>query len=203
MRLKTTALPLACGLALLTAFGTVNAETADRSKPIEINADNFQGDEVKQVAIYTGRVEVHQGTLEILGDKLTVTISPEGYRTITVTGNPVRMKERRDVKTPGVEEWVHASSLTAVYEEQSDVITLTELAKLARSENGLVKDSSAGEKIVYNLRTARSRVEGAVVEGKRNRVSTVLAPRKQGKQASPSASTGATAPMQGSTRLSQ
>lgn len=199
MRLKTTALPLACGLALLTAFGTVNAETADRSKPIEINADNFQGDEVKQVAIYTGRVEVHQGTLEILGDKLTVTISPEGYRTITVTGNPVRMKERRDVKTPGVEEWVHASSLTAVYEEQSDVITLTELAKLARSENGLVKDSSAGEKIVYNLRTARSRVEGAVVEGKRNRVSTVLAPRKQGT----SASTGATAPMQGSTRLSQ
>lgn len=203
MRLKTTALPLACGLALLTAFGTVNAETADRSKPIEINADNFQGDEVKQVAIYTGRVEVHQGTLEILGDKLTVTISPEGYRTITVTGNPVRMKERRDVKTPGVEEWVHASSLTAVYEEQSDVITLTELAKLARSENGLVKDSSAGEKIVYNLRTARSRVEGAVVEDKRNRVSTVLAPRKQGKQAAPSTSTGATAPMKGSTRLSQ
>lgn len=203
MRLKTTALPLACALFLLTAFGSANAETADRSKPIEINADNFQGDEVQQVAIYTGRVEVHQGTLEILGDKLTVTISPEGYRTITVTGNPVRMKERRDSKTPGVEEWVHASSLTAVYEEQKDVITLTELAKLARSENGLVKDSSAGEKIVYNLRTARSRVEGAVVEGKRNRVSTVLAPRKQGNQAAPAPSTGATAPMQGATRLGQ
>lgn len=203
MRLKTTALPLACALFLLTAFGSANAETADRSKPIEINADNFQGDEVQQVAIYTGRVEVHQGTLEILGDKLTVTISPEGYRTITVTGNPVRMKERRDPKTPGVEEWVHASSLAAVYEEQKDVITLTELAKLARSENGLVKDSSAGEKIVYNLRTARSRVEGAVVEGKRNRVSTVLAPRKQGNQAAPAPSTGATAPMQGTTRLGQ
>lgn len=203
MRLKTTALPLACALFLLTAFGSANAETADRSKPIEINADNFQGDEVQQVAIYTGRVEVHQGTLEILGDKLTVTISPEGYRTITVTGNPVRMKERRDPKTPVVEEWVHASSLTAVYEEQKDVITLTELAKLARSENGLVKDSSAGEKIVYNLRTARSRVEGAVVEGKRNRVSTVLAPRKQGNQAAPAPSTGATAPMQGTTRLGQ
>lgn len=203
MRLKTTALPLTCALFLLTAFGSANAETADRSKPIEINADNFQGDEVQQVAIYTGRVEVHQGTLEILGDKLTVTISPEGYRTITVTGNPVRMKERRDPKTPGVEEWVHASSLTAVYEEQKDVITLTELAKLARSENGLVKDSSAGEKIVYNLRTARSRVEGAVVEGKRNRVSTVLAPRKQGNQAAPAPSTGATAPLQGTTRLGQ
>lgn len=203
MRLKLTSLPLAFGLTLAAVFGCAQAETADRSKPIEINADNFQGDEVKQVAIYTGRVEVHQGTLEILGDKLTVTISPEGYRTITVTGNPVRMKERRDPKTPGVQEWVHASGLTAVYDERSDVITLTELAKLARSENGLVKDSSAGEKIVYNLRTARSRVEGAVVEGKRNRVSTVLAPRKKNGADAATPSSGATAPMQGSTRLGQ
>lgn len=203
MRLKPISVPLILGVALMTALGAVHAETADRDKPIEINADNFQGDEVAQTAIYTGRVEVHQGTLEILGDKLTISISPEGYRTITVTGSPVRMKERRDAKTPGVEEWVHASSLTAVYDEQTDVVTLTELAKLARSENGLVKDSSAGEKIVYNLRTARSRVEGAVVDGKRNRVSTVLAPRKKNGEQAPAASTGAQAPMQGSTRLSQ
>ena len=203
MRLKPIPVPLILGVALMTALGAVHAETADRDKPIEINADNFQGDEVAQTAIYTGRVEVHQGTLEILGDKLTISISPEGYRTITVTGNPVRMKERRDAKTPGVEEWVHASSLTAIYDEQTDVVTLTELAKLARSENGLVKDSSAGEKIVYNLRTARSRVEGAVVDGKRNRVSTVLAPRKKNGEQAPAASTGAQAPMQGSTRLSQ
>ncbi len=203
MQLKPTWLPLLCGLALLTGAGAACAETADRSKPIEINADDFKGDEVRQIAVYTGRVEVHQGTLEILGDKLTLTISPEGYRTITVVGNPVRMKERRDAKTPGVEEWVHASGLTAVYEESKDEITLTELAKLARSENGLVKDSSAGEKIIYNLRTARSRVEGAVVDGKRNRVSTVLAPRKQNNAPAPAASKGAAAPMQGSTRLSQ
>ena len=170
MRLKPTYAALVFGLALAAAAGAVQAESADREKPIEINADNFQGDEVKQVAVYTGRVEVHQGTLEILGDKLTVTISPEGWRTITVNGNPVRMKERRDPKTPGVDEWVHASGLTAVYDEKSDVITLSEVAKLARSENGLVKDSSAGEKIVYDLRTA---------------------------------GTGAQAPMQGSTRLSQ
>ncbi len=201
MRFNPTFAPLAAALLSLTLAGAAQAETADRDKPIEINADNFQGDEVQQIAVYTGRVEVHQGTLEILGDKLTVTISPKGYRTITVTGKPVRMKERRDARTPGVEEWVHASSLTAVYDEHSDVITLTELAKLARSENGLVKDSSAGEKIVYDLRTARSRVEGAVVEGKRNRVSTVLAPRKKGGEQAPAASTGAQAPMQGSTRL--
>ncbi len=183
--------------------GAALAETADRNKPIEINADNFQGDEIKQVAIYTGRVEVHQGTLEILGDKLTVVVSADGYRTITVTGNPVRMKERRDKKRADVDEWVHASGLTAVYDEKNDIITLTEIAKLARSENGLVKDSSAGEKIVYNLRTAQSKVEGGVTEGRRNRVSTVFAPRKRGSSDAPAARNDATAPMRGSTMISE
>lgn len=85
--------------ALFSVFAAgASAETADRTKPIEVNAHNFSGDEIQQVAIYTGAVEVHQGTLEILGDKLTITVSPEGYRTMTVVGAPVRMKERRDPK---------------------------------------------------------------------------------------------------------
>ena len=41
MRLKLTSLPLVCGLALTAVWGVAHAETADRSKPIEINADNF------------------------------------------------------------------------------------------------------------------------------------------------------------------
>lgn len=195
-----TALTALCALSLLA--GTAYAETADRNKPIEIAAQDFHGDEVEQTAVYSGNVEVHQGTLEILGSRLELTISPEGYRTLTVTGNPVRMKERRDPSTPGVEEWVHASSLKAVYEEQRDVVIFQDVAKLARSENGLVKDSTAGDRIVYDLRTARSRVEGAVVEGKRARVSTVLAPRTQRSNAQP-ARNDATAPMSGSTRLGQ
>ena len=165
------------GLIAACAAAFAQAENADREKPIEITANHFDGDEIKQIAIYTGNVEVHQGTMEILGNKLQLTISPEGYRTLTVWGNPVRMKERRDPKTKGIDEWVHASSLIAVYEEQKDIVTLIEVAKLARSENGLVKDSTEGDKIIYNLRTARSYVEGKVIEGKRSRVSTVLAPR--------------------------
>ena len=197
-----TAFTALCAMFLATS--SAYAETADREKPIEITAQDFHGDEVKQTAVYTGNVEVHQGTLEILGARLELTVSPEGYRTITVTGNPVRMKERRDTKTKGVEEWVHASSLIAVYDEQKDVVTFQDVAKLARSENGLVKDSTAGDRIIYDLRTARSRVEGAVVEGKRSRVTTVLAPRpdQERKQSEPTRN-DATAPMSGSTRLDQ
>lgn len=197
---------LALGLFACCAALAVQAETADRQKPIEITANHFDGDEIKQIAIYTGNVEVHQGTMEILGDKLELQISPEGYRTLTVWGNPVRMKERRDPKTKGIDEWVHASSLVAVYEEQKDIVTLTNVAKLARSENGLVKDSTEGDKIIYNLRTARSYVEGKVTsEGKRSRVSTVLAPRPKNKndKEAQAPRTGATAPLSGTTRLGQ
>lgn len=190
---------LGCVFGALSALA--HAETGDRDKPIEITAHTFHGDEIRQTAVYTGRVEVHQGTLEILGDRLELVVSPEGYRTITVTGKPVRMKEKRDTKVRGVDEWVHASSLTAVYEEQKDLVTFTHAAKLARSENGLVKDSTAGDIIVYDLRTARSRVEGAVVDGKKSRVSTVLAPRPKDGNTKP-VKNNATAPMSSSTRLS-
>lgn len=165
--------------SVLAAIPAVHAETADRSKPISINANRFDGDELGQVATYTGNVEVHQGTLEILGDKLQLKVSPEGYRTLTVTGNPVRMKEKRDTKTKGIEEWVHASGLTAVYDERRDKITFRDVAKLARSENGLVKDSTAGDVIEYDLLRAKSLVKGSTVDGKPTRVTTVLAPRQK------------------------
>lgn len=191
----------------LASFGlpfAAQAETADREKPIEVVAQKFAGDEIKQTAVYTGKVEVHQGTLEILGDRLEVVVSPDGWRTMTVTGNPVRMKERRDARVPGVEEWVHASSLTAVYDEEKDIMTLMKVAKLARSENGLVKDSAAGDKIIYDLRTARSRVEGATgSDGKKSRVQTVFAPRpkRADEQKAAAPNKDAAAPMQGASRL--
>lgn len=65
---KTLALSTLLCSALFAAQ-TAWAESADRTKPIEINAQNFAGDEVAQTAVYSGAVEVHQGTLEILGDQ--------------------------------------------------------------------------------------------------------------------------------------
>ena len=192
---------LLTGALLAALTGTALAETADRTKPIEVNAHNFSGDEIQQVAIYTGAVEVHQGTLEILGDKLTITVSPEGYRTMTVVGAPVRMKERRDPKVKGVDEWVHASALKAVYDEKNDKIIFTDSAKLARSENGLVKDSAAGARITYDLLNAKSRVEGETVAGKKTRVSTVLAPRAKNPAQQTAPRKAAPAPMTGTSRL--
>lgn len=181
--MKTRSLFLSLFLATIAVPAL--AETGDRERPIEIYAHHFQGDEIHQVATYTGAVEVHQGTLDIRGDKLHVVVDRAGYRTVTITGKPVLMKEKRDTKTPGIQEWVHASALQAVYNEKTSKITFTRNAKLARSENGLVKDSTSGAVITYDLLTARSHVDGGVINGTRNRVSTILAPRSKAKLATP------------------
>ena len=186
--------------ALATAAMPALAEQADRSKPVSITANNFDGDEIKQVAIYTGAVEVHQGTLEMLGDKRTLTVSPQGFRIFTMTGGPVRMKERRDPKTKGVEEWMHAVGTKAVYDEAADKITLTGNAKISRSENGTVKDTTVGDIIIYDMLRARSYVKGDTVGGHKTRVNTVLAPRQQtaGKGQNTKSSP---APLQGVSRI--
>lgn len=159
--------------------GVVHAESADRDRPIEITAQHFHGDEIHQKAVYSGHVEVHQGTLEVLSDRLEVVTDTKGYRTLTFTGKPVKIKERRDPKTPGVDEWVHAKSTKAIYREKNDDIVLSGNAKVSRTENGVVKDSTAGSTIVYDLLHAKSKVQGASAAGKKTRVTTTLSPRSK------------------------
>ncbi len=179
--MKRTALFSILALALTPALSF--ALTGDRSQPIEIVADSFKGDEVGRTAVYTGNVEIHQGSLEVLGDRVELVIDAKGYRTLTVTGKPVRMKEKRDPKVKGIEEWVHATSLKAIYEEKTDRIILRDNARLTRSENGTVLDSTNGAVITYDLLHATSHVVGGKSNGQKTRISAVLSPRQKDKSA--------------------
>ena len=163
-----------CALGLLSV-GAVHAETADSEQPIQIFSDKFDGDDVKQVAIYTGDVAVHQGTLEIRGNKLVLTVDPQGYRHAVMTplkGKLVTFKQRRDQKTPGVEEWMHGKGDELTYDEKRNVLILTHRAEVARSENGVLKDESKGDKITYNLTNSTAIIDGNKAKGPSGRVST-------------------------------
>lgn len=155
------------------------ALSTDREQPIEVHADRFDGDEVKQTAIYTGAVVVDQGSMRITGARLELRITPKGYRRGTVTGTPSRFRQQRDPdeKKPGIDEWIHAEASTIIYDEETDTVTLIGKARLTRTENGKERDMTQGEKIVYDLRFSRSTVEGTESEGKRQRVTTIIAPR--------------------------
>ena len=153
------------------------ALATDRSQPIEITADKFSGDEVKQIATYSGNVLVKQGSIEFKGQSLSLSITPKGYRHIELVGAPASFKQKRDSKSPNTSEWMKASANRLVYDEESDQLMLKGNAKLSRSENGVEKDSTSGENITYDLRKARSVVTGAVINGQQQRVTTIIAPR--------------------------
>ena len=116
-------------LAALTAAlaAPVFALSTDRDQAIEVHADRFDGDEVKQTAVYTGNVIVDQGSMQITGARLEVRITPKGYRQATVTGEPSRFRQQRDPdpKNP-INEWMHARASKIVYDEETDTVTLIE-----------------------------------------------------------------------------
>ncbi len=169
--------------ALFVLAPTAYAESADSEKPIQIYADKFDGDDVKQIAIYTGNVAVHQGTLEIHGTKLVLSVDPKGYRHAVMTpeeGKLVHFKQRRDSKEEGVEEWMSGKGDKLTYNEMTNQLILTNNAEVARSENGVVKDTSSGVQIIYNLTNSTADVKGDKSKGSSGRVSTVIAPRDSG-----------------------
>lgn len=160
-------------LFLALSIPVVQAETQDRQKPIEIHANHFYGDEIKQIATYTGTVQVDQGTMRLTGQKLVLQETAAGYRKGTLTGNLATFRQRRDPKVKGVEEWISGQAEEIVYEERTGIVTLTGKAVVERSENGVVKDSARGNKIVYDTIRSRTIIQGS----NGGRASTVIAPR--------------------------
>jgi lipopolysaccharide export system protein LptA len=72
---------------------------------------------------------------------------------------------------------MHARASKIVYDEETDTVTLIGAAYLSRTENGKERDMTEGERIVYDMRNARSKVEGSTVKGEKQRVTTIIAPR--------------------------
>lgn len=163
---------------LCLGAGSAQALTSDRRQPIEIQADSFFGDEVKQMASYSGNVAVNQGSTALRGARLDMSITPKGYRRIELKGSPASFKQQRDPKTPGQAEWINANAERIIYDEESDMVTLKGHAKLTRTVNGVQKDSTSGEVIAYDMSNGRAEIKGGVVNGQPQRVTTIIAPRK-------------------------
>ena len=80
--------------------------------------------------------------------------------------------------------------------EKRNVLILTHRAEVARSENGVLKDESKGDKITYNLTNSTAIIDGNKAKGPSGRVSTVIAPRDSNMDA------GKPLELQGSRRVS-
>jgi lipopolysaccharide export system protein LptA len=148
-------------VALVTSVPVV-AKQSDRSQPIDIHATSFDGTEQQPNAtqpgrlIWTGKVVITQGSLEVTGAKATGYIDADNNLIrLVVDGNPATMKQldEQDLLMRG-----HASNIDYKPDDGSTdsgkgIAVLTGKAHVDKQVDATDKsklNQSDGDKITYN-----------------------------------------------------
>jgi len=139
---------------------------ADREQPIQIQADRASLDDLKGITIYEGRVEVTQGSMQLRGDKVTLTYDTDKQvEKIIAEGAPASFKQRPDKR----ETDIQAQAKRMEYYAKEDMLHLITEAQVWQG-----KDSFSGQHIVYDAKRSVITAEGS---GEK-RVTVVIEPKK-------------------------
>ena len=132
------------GWLLLTCFlgGPVYAVSSDANLPIHIEGDQAEIDQNKETIVYTGAVEVIQGTLRVNGERMVVNVKDNQVQRIVTTGSPARYRQELDDNQGEVK--AHAN--TIIYHTAQERVYLNGDAFLTQQGNQL-----KGESIRYNI----------------------------------------------------
>lgn len=175
-------------LPLLLCTPPALAEKADRTRPVNLEADSVTVDDQRKTSVYLGNVVLLQGTMMLRADKIEVRQDAEGFNKATAYGNPVSFRQKRD----GVEEYIEGYAGRIEYDGRQSRLELFGNARLKRGE-----DELHGNYISYNANTEFFEVKGAdsaaakPPAGRPERVRAVLRP----KSATPPAPAGAPLPL--------
>lgn len=161
--------------AVLLAFTLpVAAELADRDKPINLESDTVDINDLTKVSVYQGKVRLSQGSLLITSDKLVVEQDDNGLSKSTATGNPSYFKQKRE----GVDDIIEGWAARIVYDARSEKVEMYTQARIKRGQ-----DEVRGNTIIYEGRTESYRViggQGAATEyNPKGRVRAVIQPKQK------------------------
>lgn len=147
-------------MPVLAGFITMAwAEKADRSKPMNIEADALRYDDVKQISIFTGHVVLTKGTIIVRGERLEVRQDPDGYQFALVTGSagaPAFFRQKRDA----VDEFVEGEGETIDYDGRADRVKFINKAQMRRFRGASLADEIRGATIVYDNAVDTFSVDG-------------------------------------------
>ena len=192
-------------LALALTAPIARAERADRTKPLNVAADQ-QGtfDLLKQVVVFTGNVIITKGTIVIKADRVEVREAPDGFRTavaVGTSGHPATFRQKRD----GVDEYIDGQAARLEYDEKGDVIRFVNNAIVRRLRGATIGDEITGSVITYDNTTEVFSVSGGTPANTAGspggRVRAVLTPR-EGTAAAAAAASDA-APLRASPSLGE
>ncbi len=117
----------------------------DHNQPINISADRASINERTGITVYTGNVEIRQGSMLIKGARVELHREASGVSRIVSTGSPAEFHQQPKADAP----------LTKAYGKRMDYqvnrqeVTISESARIDQGQ-----DSFSGEKIIYNMQQA-------------------------------------------------
>ena len=143
------AVDVVIGLFCLLGCWAAYPLSTDKDQPIEVEADEAELDDLKDVSIYRGNVIVRQGSIHMTGDVMTVhTKGGNELDHLVIEGNPATYKQLPDNST------VHdqAKAMRMEYYELKNMVVLIRDACVKQDTATLV-----GERIEYNTELSRVR----------------------------------------------
>jgi lipopolysaccharide export system protein LptA len=188
-------LPIVALCVAASLAAPVQAEKADRSKPLNVAADR-QGtfDLLKQVVVFNGNVIITKGTIVIKADRVEVREGPDGYRVAVAVGStshPATFRQKRD----GVDEFIDGQADRLEYDERGDTVRFVNNAIVRRLRGATIGDEITGQQISYDNTTEVFSVTGGTPSttagSPGGRVRAVLPPRYGTPAAAEAASAGA------------
>lgn len=152
---RLLALMLACMLSL-AAINLSHAQATplkDRSQPLLIEADKVTYNDVTQTSVFSGRVILTQGGMQIQANTVEVVVDPEGYQYATAQGGANGLSRFRQ-KREGANDWLEGQAERLIYDGKTNVITLSKRAQARRVDaQGKLLDQITGEELTYNQLT--------------------------------------------------
>ena len=178
-RLTSSALALVLVTAL-SGTGLAYAEKADRNKPMNIEADALKYDDLKQVSVFTGKVVISKGTIQIRGGQVDVRQDPEGYQYGLVFAEPGKLAFFRQ-KRDNVDEFIEGEGEVIEYDGKADTVKFVKRAQLRRYRGAVLSDEMTGAIILYDSTVDVFTIDGSIAKNNASaptgRIRAMLTPK--------------------------
>lgn len=168
--------------AVLAVAGVLPAaaESADRDKPMNAEADALRYDDLKQSSVFTGNVVITKGTTIIRGERVDVNQDPQGYQQAVAIAAPGKLAFYRK-KRDGVDEYIEGEGERIEYDSRADNVKFIGRAVMRRFKGATLSDETTGSLITYNNVTDVFTVDGGAqnrtAANPGGRVRAMLSPR--------------------------
>ncbi|MDR2208573.1 MAG: lipopolysaccharide transport periplasmic protein LptA [Azoarcus sp.] len=138
---------LAASTVLLLAAMPAYGQLADRSQPINIDADRVAVDDRNKVHVFEGNVVLTQGTLTLKGDKIVITQNTAGFYNGVATAQSGKLVTFRQ-KRVNDGTWIDGEAERIEYNNQIERAKLFNQGRI-RNAGNMVR----GQYIEYDIAT--------------------------------------------------